>query len=164
MTKNGSFDQTLNFYKNQRGISIPEILIVFLVLAILVVIALPSGVRQMQLYRLETSVSVLGNKLMETRMNAIKRNRTSWLRIDKTARTMQIKSTDNTGGTINVNHIENLPVGVNLDSTNSVEIHFDSLGRFTSGSQNLSVIESNSNKRKSISVSPAGKISIGQIY
>lgn len=61
----------------QKGFNLSELIVVLLIISILIVVVLPQIIRQLQLYRLDTSVSVIGNKQMETRMNAIKRNRTT---------------------------------------------------------------------------------------
>ena len=148
----------------QNGFSLPELIIVLLVISILVVIALPKTIRQLQLYRLDTSVSVIGNKLMETRMNAIKRNRTAWLRLNKVAKTTQIKSTNSVGATIDVGFPERFPQGMDLDAYNSIDISFDSMGRLSTTAPTITILETNSNKRKNITISPAGKISVGQMY
>jgi hypothetical protein len=97
-------------------------------------------------------------------MTAIKRNRTAWLRLDKTARTVVIRSTNSDGATIDVAMSENFPTGMILDESDSVEIRFDSFGNSTAGAQTFTLQESNSNKRKDITVSPAGKISVGNMY
>jgi Tfp pilus assembly protein FimT len=164
MTKNGTSFQKHHLLKIQGGFSLPEILIVFLTVAIIVVIALPGIMQTLQLYRLDSSVSVIGNKLMETRMTAIKRNRTAWLRLDKTARTVVIRSTNSDGATIDVAMSESFPTGMILDESDSVEIRFNSFGNSTAGSQTFTLQESNSEKRKDITVSPAGKISVGNMY
>ena len=164
VTKNVSLMKKTNPSKREKGFSLPEIMIVVLTIGIIATLALPGSIRTLQLYRLDTSVSVIGSKLMETRMSAIKRNRTAWLRIDKTTRTFQIRTTNAAGQTIDVGYPESFPQGMNLDASDSVEISFDSLGRSSAGTQSVTILESNSNKRKVISVSPAGKISVGQMY
>lgn len=151
-------------YKKQKGFSFPELLIVLLVISILVTMALPQSIRQLQLYRLDTSVSAISNKLMEARMNAVKRNRTTWLRLDKAAKTSQIKSTNTAGATINVGFPERFPQGMILDTVDSIEISFDSMGRLSTTAPTITIKEENSNKRKTIAVSLSGKISVGQMY
>ncbi len=164
VSKIDSATRSKGFLHPEKGFSMPELLIVLLIVAIITVIALPNGIRQLQLYRLETSVSIVSNKLMEARMGAIKRNRTTWLRIDKTTKTAQIKTTNDAAQTIDVDYAEKLPEGMMLTSTESVEVSFDSMGRSNSGGQFFTVKEVKTGKRKDIAVSPAGKISVGQMY
>ena len=164
MTKNGNLTQNSQIFSKEKGFSLPELLIVVLIVAILIVIALPQTNRQLQLYRLDTSVSVISDKLMEARMEAIKRNRTTWLRLDKTAKTAQIRTTNSSSATIDVGFPENFAQGMVLDTSDSLEISFDSMGRLTTGTQTIPIRETNSNKRKDITVSPAGKITVGNMY
>jgi Tfp pilus assembly protein FimT len=164
MTKNVNLPTYLRPSAKESGFSLQEIIIVLLIVLILLVLAIPGTIRTLQLYRLDTSVSVIANKLMETRMNAIKRNRTTWLRLDKTAGTAQIRSTNSAGQTIDVNYSERLPQGTVLDESDSIEISFDSIGRSSTGTQTFTIQENNSSKRKDITISPAGKISVSSMY
>ncbi len=150
--------------KKEGGFSLPELLIVFFSIAILAVLSLPQSNRQLQLYRLDAAVSTISNKLMETRMEAIKRNRTVWLRVDKNAKTAQIKTTNASAQTIDLKSPESFSQGMILDASDSLEISFDSMGRLTTGTQTVTIRETNSNKRKDITISPAGKITVGQMY
>jgi prepilin-type N-terminal cleavage/methylation domain-containing protein len=163
--KDASRARSLRLSKGQKGISLIEVIIVLLVMAIMVVIAVPRGVRQLQLYRLDTSVSIVSEKLAEARMTAIKRNRGTWLRIDKTARTAQIRSTNPANGaTIDLGYPERFPNGVVLDAADSVDITFDSMGQSVAGTQSFILQEATSTKRKAITVSPTGKITVGAFY
>jgi competence protein ComGC len=164
MTESGTFTKISRLQKNISGFSVPELLVVCLIISILVVISLPGAVRTLQLYRLDGSVSIISDKIVEARMNAIKRNRRAWLRIDATAKTAQVRSTNSAGQTIDVNSPERLPRGLGIDSTSPVEIGFDSMGRLATTTQGVTIIESNSNKRKTITISPSGKVSVGQMH
>jgi len=151
--------------KCEKGVSLIEVVIVMTIAIVFVVIALPRGIRQLQIHRLDTSVAVVSEKISEARMTAIKRNRTSWLRIDKTARTAQIKSTDPvTAAEVDVGFPEKLPQGVVLDGTVSVNITFDSMGLSTGGTQTFTLREGNANATEAITVSPAGKVTVGGIH
>ncbi len=141
-----------------------ELLIVSLIAAILAVVAVPNGIRQVQLYRLETSVSLVSNELMKTRMSAIKRNRTVWLRLEKAYRTSQIITTDDANKPIGLGSPVPLGEGLVLDSNSTIEIRFDSTGRLNGGSQSLRIKEASSGKRKNINISPSGKITVSSMY
>ena len=164
VTKDGRRTKVFHPSGREDGFTINELLIVLLIISVLVAIALPNGLRQLQLYRLETSVSNISNKLSQARMNAIKRNRSSWLRVDPTARTVQVRSTDTSGTTTDVGYPELLPKGVSFATTSATEIAFDSMGRYSSGTQSLTIIDNDSRSRKDITISPAGKVSVGPMY
>lgn len=164
ISKKCSITRFRRFQDFEQGFSIPELLVVLLSISILTVIALPTSIRQLQLYRIETSVSLVSNKLMEARMGAIKRNQTIWLRIDNNTKTIQTKSFNNAAQTIDIDHPERLPQGIILNSSEFVEISFDSMGRSKNGGQFFTIKEINTGKRKDIAVSPSGKITVGQMY
>lgn len=149
-----------------RGFSLPELLIVLLVIAILAVLALPVVFKTLQLRKLDTSVSKIADKSLEARMYAIKRNREAWLRIDPVTRTFHTQSRDDLGATIDLNTAEPFPNGVNALGSTPVEFHFDSLGRLAAGGQTVTfeVVSTGTSPKKTVSVSPAGKINASAIY
>jgi Tfp pilus assembly protein FimT len=150
-------------FDDDRGFSMVEITIVCVYMAILVAVAVPNVIRQTQYYRLDKSVSLVSSKLAETRMNAIKRNQTCWLRVDKTARTVQIRTTS-AGATVDIGYPDFIAQGTNLDASDSIEVAFDSLGRYSSGPQTVTILENNLTRRKDIGISPAGKITVSGMY
>lgn len=149
------------------GFSLPELLIVLLVIAILAVIALPVVFKTLQLRKLDTSVSKVADKSLEVRMYAIKRNREAWLRIDPATRTFRVQSRDDLGATIDLDTAESFPDGVNTTIATPTEFHFDSLGRRAAGGQTVTfkVVSTGQTPVKTVSVSPAGKINVsGMTY
>jgi Tfp pilus assembly protein FimT len=165
VTQKGNMtNSSSRFSPNERGFSIVELIVVGVVISIMVAVAVPRTVRQLQFYRLDRSTAAVSSKLTEARINAIKRNRTVWLRIDKTARTSQIRTTDSGGATVNVGYADNFPQGTDLDAADSVEVAFDSMGRYASGPQLVTMVETNLGRREDINISPAGKIKIGSMY
>jgi len=164
VTGNGKVARSVTASNGERGFSIIEIFVVGVVISIMVAIAVPSSIRQLQAYRLQNSAALLAGKLDEARMNAIKRNRTVWLRIDKNARTEQIRSNTPLNVVFDIGYPELLSQEINLDAADSVEVAFDSLGRYASGPPTVVLIESNLSKRKNVMISPAGKVTVGMTY
>lgn len=155
-----------NYTSNKsQGFSLPELLIVVLIIGILTVIAIPSISRTMQLRRLDTVVSEIADKMTDARMYAIKRNRAAWLLLDPVNRTTQMQTTDDAGNTINLKPAERLPGGLNLTASGVVECRFDSMGRLAAGSLTVTFQTGTggSAKSKSITVAPAGKITVGKM-
>jgi len=159
VTKNGICTGNVRVSKRASGFSLPEILIVLVIISVILVITLPRAIQTLRAYRLDSTVSIITDKLMEARIDAIKRNRTSWLMIDRTGKTARVRTTDAAGTTIDVGYPQKFPEGVNLAGTaNSINVTFDSLGRSSSGTQSFTVLESNSTLSKDMTVSPTGKI------
>lgn len=159
------FNHKIYAQKNEQGFGLIEIIMVILIISILVVIAIPSITGIMKLQRLNTYVAVIAGKAMDARMYAVKHNRTAWLRIDPTNRTTQLQTTNAAGNTISLKSAELLPSELRLTATTPVEFRFDSLGRLPGGNQTATFQtgSSGSSKTKSISVSPAGKITVGSM-
>jgi len=148
----------------ERGVGLLEIVIVLAIILVVAVVAVPRALQSLRAYRVSTGVSMANEMLMSARMSAIKRNRTSWLTVDRTARTVQVRTTDNLGNTIDVGFPQRLPQGVNLNGTSNIDVGFDSLGRSSSGTQTFTIVEASSNLRKDVTVSPAGKVSVSGMY
>lgn len=152
------------FSSGESGFSLVEILVVVAVVTIVAAITIPGVMGHLRVYRLDTAVSIISNKVREARMDAIKRNRVSTLRLDLAARTAQIRSTDNAGLEIDVGFPQRLPQNVILNAVGTVNISFDSLGRLPAGAQTFTIQETNSTMRKNISISPAGRVIVGPMY
>jgi Tfp pilus assembly protein FimT len=146
------------------GFSVAEAVVAIAIIGILVAIAIPTTIRQLQLHRLDSSVSVVSSKIMEARMNAIKRNRTSTLHISLHDRHAIVRTTNASNDVIDIGQPESFYGGVSLDATNSANINFDSMGRLPAGAQTVTLVESNSGRRKNIFISPAGKVTVSNIY
>lgn len=135
--------------KNEPGFSLPEVLVVVLIIAILTVIAIPSVSRAMQLQRLDTYVFTIADKMMDARMYAIKHNRPAWLRIDPTNRTTELQTTNDAGNTINLKTAELLPAGIMITGSTPVEFRFNSLGRLPVENQTITFQTGSSGTLKS---------------
>lgn len=147
--------------QNQQGFSLPELLIVTLVMAIIVTMALPQILPTIRLYRLDIAERVVTNRLIEARLNAIKRNRDTWLSIDKTANTIQIASTDDNGTTVYITSAISLPSSVYFAGSTPTTITYTSLGRNkTSGSSVIYLQLNGVSKSRAITVSATGNTSV----
>lgn len=155
-----------NHQTRDQGFSAIELMIVLVVVGVLLAIAIPSITRTLALRRLDTSVSTLASKLAEARMNAIKRNRQAWVRIDPTNRTVQLQTTNDAGTTINLGVAEALPSGVDIaNPVAATEIRFDGLGRLPTGTAawTITLRGVQHTKRKSLSVTGIGKVTVANM-
>ncbi len=157
---------TKSCLKRQQGFSAPEAAIVVVIITILIVLAVPRVSRTVELRQLDTYVSVIANKMTETRTHAIKRNRSVWLEVDPINRTTQIQTTDAVGNTVNVKGSELFPATIGMAETTVVEFRFDSMGRLTTGNETVTfqMTNSGSPKTRAVSVGPAGKITVASMY
>jgi prepilin-type N-terminal cleavage/methylation domain-containing protein len=117
-----------NKIKNQKGFSLPEIFIVLLIIAIMVVAAIPQVQRNLQLYRLEAAAGLLSNRLTETRLNAIKHNRASWLEINLADKRLEVWTTNASNQPIQAKLAVTIPDNVSIDAASPTRITFNSPG------------------------------------
>jgi Tfp pilus assembly protein FimT len=146
---------------DERGASLIDLLIVACILGIILAVAIPEARVVLDMQRLDAGASKLASKLMDARMNAIKRNRPAWLLVDASAKTLQVQTTDNSGSTINVGAAEPLPSGISIGGT-ATQVIFTSLGRVAS-TQTITLTGSSTGKTKTVTVSLVGEISVGQM-
>jgi prepilin-type N-terminal cleavage/methylation domain-containing protein len=140
------------------GFSLAEILVVLAILALLLAIALPNVVGVMESNKLQTSTSMLVSKLAETRMNALKRNRPVWLRVDAAQGRVQVQTSAPGVASVDVGGPGLLPAGVAFVEP-APQIQFDSVGRPSNPPPRTLTVEIVSSRaRRSVSVSPAGTI------
>lgn len=123
--------------------------------------ALPQILKTLQQYRLDIAERMISHRLTEARLNAIKRNRDTWLAINTTANTIQIVSTDDNGTSVYVTQPISLPQNVFFVSTSPSNVTYTSLGRNkTSGSSVISLQQNGVNKTRVITVSATGSTSV----
>lgn len=146
-----------------QGFSVVELIIVVALVGILVAIAIPSITRTLELSRLDTSASIVASKLSEARINAIKRNRTTWLEINPVSRTVQVRSTDGAGATVNLGFPATLPEGVIFSNSDNMQITITSLGRLSGASQTVTLRTARTAQSKSLTITPAGRVTVGAI-
>jgi prepilin-type N-terminal cleavage/methylation domain-containing protein len=150
-----------SWIKRADGFSLIELLIVFLVIAILAVVSVPMISKNLQLYRAESAVGMVSNRLSEARLTAIKRNRPVWLKADPANNSLNIESTDDSGNVITVSPPMFLPDDTSIASGSPVVTTFTSLGRVQSGSTTKTSLNFPAISRcNEIQVSSVGKISV----
>jgi len=145
----------------ERGASLIDLLIAACIMGIVLAIAIPQARAALDMQRLDAGASKVASKLMDARMNAIKRNRQAWLLVDTSAKTLQVQTTDNSGSTINVGAAEPLPSGISIGGT-VTQVIFTSLGRVAS-TETITLTGSSTGKTKTVTVSLVGEINVGQM-
>jgi prepilin-type N-terminal cleavage/methylation domain-containing protein len=146
---------------DQKGFSLPELLVVTLVVAIIVTLALPQIQGALRIYRLDIAERVVTGRLLEARLTAIKRNRDTWLAIDTTANTIQIVSTDDNGTTVFLTPAISLPQNAVFTGATPSSVTYSSLGRNkASGTSVISLQVNGVNKTRAISISATGNLSV----
>jgi Tfp pilus assembly protein FimT len=143
------------------GASLIDVLITVTIATVVLAVAIPGARSALEMQRLDASASKLASKLMDARMNAVKRNRQAWLLINSSARTLQVQTTDSSGSTINVGGAEPLSSGVSVGSTPS-QVTFTSLGRLAAA-QTMTLTGTATGRTKSVTVSVVGQISVGSM-
>ena len=143
----------------QHGFSLAELLIIVGIITVVVAITVPGLQATLEGYRLDSAATRLSGKLMDAKMNAIKRNRPVWLTLDLGAGTMQVQCTDpdNPLLTIDLGSLELLPTGITFYSASSDEIAFTALGRPVLGPAAVT-LRAPSGNEKGVNVSLTGKV------
>ncbi len=147
--------------RNQDGFSLMELMIATAVILLLTSLGFPGIVATLEYYRLETSAFLIESKLVEARLNAIKRNQQVWLKFELGAGNFQIQTTDpiNPGVNINLGGTQYLPTGVTFEASTPAKMTFTSVGRPTSPST-VTLKAAGTGEQKSIAVSATGRIQI----
>ena len=143
----------------QRGFSLPELLIVVSILGVVAIAAVHQVQKTMMTYRLETAATLLSSSLTEGRLTALKYNKTTTVKLNATARTIEIWSLDPNNQAIQMKTSVPLPTGIYLNTSSPTQVSFNSLGRNTGGSTILTFWENGSTDAKCVSVSAVGIVS-----
>ncbi len=145
---------------NQRGFSLLELLIVVTIVLVISAFAIPNVVVTMESSRLRTSASMIRSKLMDARINAIKRNRPAWIAIDLAAGTVQAQI----AGFGDLGAPGRLEGGVAFVAPTPVQITFDSLGRPTdvpsAPPHTVRLQVTRSGQQRNVIISPTGRITV----
>jgi prepilin-type N-terminal cleavage/methylation domain-containing protein len=144
--------------RRAAGFSLVEILVVVAIAAVILAIAIPNVAGVMESNKLQTSTSMLASKLAEARINALKRNRATWLRVDAPRGRVQVQTSGPGGTTLDIGGMGLLPSGVGFVEP-APQIQFDSVGRPTNPPPRTLTVEIVSTRaRRSVTVSPAGTV------
>lgn len=144
---------------DERGFSLIELIIVVLIIAILATASIPAIQRNLQLYRLESATGLITSRLTEARLSAIKLNRSAWLAIDTTRRTLEVWTTNDGGQPVLVSPATPIPQDIILPSTSATTVNFTSLGRNqTNTLTNITLMLPTRGNCKTITIFATGKI------
>ncbi len=174
--RNGGFSQEMNLkiqkvtmtkkskIDTDQGFSLVELLIVVLIISIMIVASIPAIERNLRLYRLESAIGLVSNRLVDARLFAIKRNRPAWVTVDGNSRNIEIWSTNDAGQTISLAAAVPIPQNVVLKNVQTVTFTYTSLGRNQlNGNTSLALMLSNSTSNcKALTVTIAGKTTLTQ--
>ena len=144
-------------FGGQAGFQLVEILIVAalgIVFATMAVLQVRGALVQ---YRLQESTSMISGKLMEARMNALKRNRPTWLAIDVTTGVIQVQAAGPGGVVQDVGVPGRLSQGIAFTEA-PPQIDYDSLGRLNAAQ--AVTVEHDSGVARTISVAVTGTATI----
>lgn len=145
------------------GFSLPEILIVVLIIAILVVLTLPQLSSSLRLNHIQTSMSIVSSKLAETKMIAVKQNKTVSFVVDENNSQVWIE----TNSTV-IGNIESLPKEIKLkispDTSATKElVTFNSMGMLVTTPATISINDETKRLTLPVGISISGKITVGVI-
>lgn len=149
--------------KNIQGFSLPEVMIVVIIIAILVVLAVPQLNSSLQFNRIQTASSLIASKLSEAKMAAIKQNKQVSFVLDETNRQIWIEANSTVIG-----NVEQLPqlikVKISPDTSATKEyITFNSMGVLSTTPATILPFYEAKRVELPISISISGKITLGAI-
>lgn len=147
--------------KNIQGFSLPEVMIVVMIIAILVVLAVPQLNASLQLNRIQTASSLIAAKLSEAKATAVKQNKSVSFVVDENNMKVWIEANSTVIGSI-----EQLPTGIKIkispDTSATKEyVTFNSMGVLSTTPATISPYYEAKKVELPISISISGKITLG---
>jgi prepilin-type N-terminal cleavage/methylation domain-containing protein len=140
----------------QHGFSVLELLSVVAITGIVVAIGLVRAQGAMRSYRLQESAAAVSTKLLDARINALKRNRPAWVSIDPVTRTLQVQMADAAGNPVNIGPLVRLSQGVVFAGTVPAQVVFDALGRLAT-SQSIAM-QDDTGEARTLTVALTGTV------
>lgn len=148
-------------FGRSSGFTLLEMLLVVSLGVVIAGIALPNFVAMSSSYRLSTASALVSSKVHQARANALKRNQPAWVRVDGTARTVQVQTTGAGGATVDIGAPEFLPQGIGFGTGAAVvQLTFDSMGRPLNPPQTLQLLFPGSGMTRTITVTSTGRVSV----
>lgn len=149
--------------RNNFGFSLPEVMIVVIIIAILVVLAVPQLNASLQLNRIQTASSIVTAKLSEAKSIAIKQNKQVSVVVDETNRKVWVEA-----NSIVIGSVEQLPLDTKIKispntSATKEYITFNSMGALITTPATVLPYYETKRLELPISVSVSGKITLGEI-
>jgi len=142
----------------RRGFTIVELVVALTILIVLAAIAIPNVQGVLDSYRLQSATSLVASKLGEARIQALKRNRETWLHLDSASGLVQVQTTAPGGKIVDVGPAGLLPQGVRFVSP-APTLAFDSVGRPTNPPPRTIEVEIvRTQARRAVTVSPSGTV------
>lgn len=143
------------------GFTLLEMLLVVSLGVVIAGIALPNFVAMSSSYRLSTASALVSSKVHQARANALKRNQPAWVRVDGTARTVQVQTAGAGGAAVDIGAPEFLPQGIAFGTGAAVvQLTFDSMGRPLNPPQTLQLLFPGSGLARTITVTSTGRVSV----
>lgn len=149
--------------KNNSGFSLIEIVVVMLVIAILVVLAIPQMTSNLQLNRIQTGSSIVATKLGEAKLLAIKQNKQVSFVLDEINQQIWIEANSTKiGATLNLP--QNIKIKISPDTTATKEfVTFNSMGALVTTPSTISTYYALKQLEVPVDVSISGKVTIGKM-
>jgi len=149
--------------KNIQGFSLPEVMIVVIIIAILVVLAVPQLNSSLQLNRIQTASSLIASKLSEAKAIAVKQNKSVSFVVDENNMKVWIEANSTVIGAV-----EQLPqqikVKISPDTSATKEyVTFNSMGVLSTTPATILPYYEAKRLELPITISISGKITLGAI-
>jgi Tfp pilus assembly protein FimT len=153
---------------SEAGFSIVELLIVLLILVTVSAMAVPNFRAVEAAWALDSAGADVAGQLTNARLNALKRNRQTWLLVTVPTSTVQVQTFDEDGNVAAVGIPSLLPrtVGVVTGGNASTQrIRFDSMGRPVDAvgviaEQNIQLRHARTQRLRNVVVTTTGRITV----